>query len=337
MKDKTMGERIAFLRRKNSMTQEELAEKLGVSAQAVSKWENNVCCPDIALLPKIAALFEVSTDMLLGADTLKAEEVKTTETAKAESEHTKHRFKRHRRSNIRWQLPWIAFVLMLGSSLLWNALAELGLGFWEICLVDGIIAVGIGALLSRVTPFSLGLFALGIVYHLVKFDVIEWADKYNSLIFPALIILFGLSLQYRQFFPKKRHVTVNVHGIDVGKKTEFRASEEGGILDYSLRFSDNRYTYNGEELCGGDINVSFGDAVIDLTQCKTVAEGAKLYANVSFGEATLIVPKHIRIINNDRGTYFASGTETSGSPDSDAKPLLLETSVSFGSFVINYK
>lgn len=47
------------------MTQKELAEKLGVSGQAVSKWENNVSCPNIMLLPAIAELFGITTDELL--------------------------------------------------------------------------------------------------------------------------------------------------------------------------------------------------------------------------------------------------------------------------------
>lgn len=65
----TMGNRIGMLRRRKGMKQEELAEKLGVSPQAVSKWENNQTCPDIALLPKLAQLSGVSVDELLTGKT----------------------------------------------------------------------------------------------------------------------------------------------------------------------------------------------------------------------------------------------------------------------------
>ncbi|MBQ6719275.1 MAG: helix-turn-helix transcriptional regulator [Oscillospiraceae bacterium] len=65
----TMGNRIGMLRRRKGMKQEELAEKLGVSPQAVSKWENNQTCPDIALLPKLAQLLGVSVDELLTGKT----------------------------------------------------------------------------------------------------------------------------------------------------------------------------------------------------------------------------------------------------------------------------
>lgn len=64
----TLGKRIASLRKKADMTQEELAEKLEVSPQAVSKWENDMSCPDIMLLPAIARLFDVSTDTLLSGE-----------------------------------------------------------------------------------------------------------------------------------------------------------------------------------------------------------------------------------------------------------------------------
>ena len=69
--NKTLGMRIAEYRKVKGMKQDELAEKLGVSAQAVSKWENDVSCPDIMTLPELAKLLGVTTDELLtgeGAD-----------------------------------------------------------------------------------------------------------------------------------------------------------------------------------------------------------------------------------------------------------------------------
>lgn len=64
-------EQIAFLRKQKGLTQEELAKGLGVTNQAVSKWESGQCCPDIQLLPDIARLFEVSVDELLGGNSAK--------------------------------------------------------------------------------------------------------------------------------------------------------------------------------------------------------------------------------------------------------------------------
>lgn len=69
----TIGMQIAGFRKKYSMTQETLAQKLGVTNQAVSKWESDICCPDVMLLPKLAEIFEISLDELFGRQAPKQE------------------------------------------------------------------------------------------------------------------------------------------------------------------------------------------------------------------------------------------------------------------------
>ena len=66
MEEKTLGARIAQKRKENKLTQEELAEQLNLSPQAISKWENDQSCPDILLLPKLTALLGITVDELLG-------------------------------------------------------------------------------------------------------------------------------------------------------------------------------------------------------------------------------------------------------------------------------
>ena len=61
----TIGNRIAALRREKNLKQDDLAQMLEVSPQAVSKWENDQTCPDISLLPKLAKILGVSVDELL--------------------------------------------------------------------------------------------------------------------------------------------------------------------------------------------------------------------------------------------------------------------------------
>lgn len=63
----TLGQRIAYYRKRAGLTQEELAEKCSVTPQAVSKWENDISSPDISLLPTLSRLLNVSCDELLGA------------------------------------------------------------------------------------------------------------------------------------------------------------------------------------------------------------------------------------------------------------------------------
>ena len=63
-----MGARISERRRNKGLTQETLAKTLGVSNQAVSKWESDVCCPDIALLPQLVDALEMTLDELFGRE-----------------------------------------------------------------------------------------------------------------------------------------------------------------------------------------------------------------------------------------------------------------------------
>ena len=68
---KSMGNRISQLRKEKGITQEDMAEKLGVTPQAVSKWENDISYPDILLLPKIAEMLGVTVDELLSGESKK--------------------------------------------------------------------------------------------------------------------------------------------------------------------------------------------------------------------------------------------------------------------------
>lgn len=62
--EKTIGKKLYDLRKQSGFTQDYVAEKLGVSAQAVSKWENDIACPDIMTLPKIAEIYGITIDEL---------------------------------------------------------------------------------------------------------------------------------------------------------------------------------------------------------------------------------------------------------------------------------
>ena len=63
--ESTLGKRIAALRKQKDLRQDDIAQLLDVSPQAVSKWENDQTCPDIGLLPKLAKILGVTTDELL--------------------------------------------------------------------------------------------------------------------------------------------------------------------------------------------------------------------------------------------------------------------------------
>lgn len=69
MKKQTFGKMVAELRRQSGMTQLELAEKMGVTDKAVSKWERDLSFPDINSVPKLAEIFGVSVDELMQVKT----------------------------------------------------------------------------------------------------------------------------------------------------------------------------------------------------------------------------------------------------------------------------
>ena len=63
-----IGEKIKELRKANKMTQEQLADYLNISSQAVSKWETGTSSPDIEMLPRIASFFGITIDELMDFD-----------------------------------------------------------------------------------------------------------------------------------------------------------------------------------------------------------------------------------------------------------------------------
>lgn len=72
LKTLTLGRRIQALRKEQALTQDALAEKMSITPQAVSKWENDLSCPDIMSLPQLAKVLHVSVDTLLTGESATA-------------------------------------------------------------------------------------------------------------------------------------------------------------------------------------------------------------------------------------------------------------------------
>ena len=68
MDPKVFGNMISTRRKAQMLTQEQMGENIGVTAQAISKWENGECFPDITLLPAICKVLAISSDVLLGVE-----------------------------------------------------------------------------------------------------------------------------------------------------------------------------------------------------------------------------------------------------------------------------
>ena len=71
----SFGQRLKLLRSEADISQSDLADALGVSAQSVSKWECDAYCPDLSLLLPLSAVLGVTADCLLGAGTNEKEDI----------------------------------------------------------------------------------------------------------------------------------------------------------------------------------------------------------------------------------------------------------------------
>ena len=106
-----LSDKIIKLRKANGWSQEDLAEKLNVSRQAISRWENGTALPDAQNVLQISKLFHVTTDYLLNDDYESDSDIPAVQTAKQETEHL---FSRKKRLHliaaicftVSWFCPW---------------------------------------------------------------------------------------------------------------------------------------------------------------------------------------------------------------------------------------
>ena len=79
MTNKSMGEIISTLRKEKGMTQKEIADRLGITDKAVSKWERDVAYPDTGTIPKLAEILGVTVEELMNAKSVPATDNKKTD------------------------------------------------------------------------------------------------------------------------------------------------------------------------------------------------------------------------------------------------------------------
>ena len=316
-----MGKRISSLRKQCGLTQDQLAARVGVTAQAVSKWENDISCPDISILAKLAETLGVTTDELLGVKPVEPRVVvvesdkKRSSGAKKQQSFT-FRWDGGKRSAIFLGLlvALVGLALLLERLGLWPFAGQLS--FWGIVWPATLLGLGVAWMCERFSLFNLALAALGLYYLLFNLGAVTYELTW-SVIWPALLILFGLSLLLDQFLPKRR------------KKCGVHCTNE------DCSFADANQVVSVEEFVGGEVDISFGKATIDLTGCKRFAAGARLKVDVSFGSGVILLPRTVRL-DPSMDRAFGSSTVT-GEPLPDAvETLQLRGDVSFGSLVLRY-
>ena len=197
--EETLGKRIMRHRKDLGLTQDQLAEKLGVTAQAVSKWENDQSCPDITMLPKLANIFGTTTDQLLGSAPEANAPVFTGEVVE-ENEKDGIHFEKDG-----WEFHWDAgrmgslffalLVLAVGAQLLLAKLLAVDISFWQILWPSSLIFFGLRGFFGHFSFIKVSSFLLGGWFLADYWDILPFQFG-RDLVFPALVIVFGLSLLF---------------------------------------------------------------------------------------------------------------------------------------------
>jgi transcriptional regulator with XRE-family HTH domain len=227
----TIGKRIADLRKQKGMTQEQLANQVGVTAQAVSKWENDLSCPDISALPQLAEVLGVTTDELLGKVQLRSLTVEDSE----KSEKHKHTVNVRLNMN-KWEKVIFALLVMgLGIVFLLNAFHVIQLGsgitFWSVLWPFCLFFMGVMLCKSDLSPMSLGIALFGLYMLLYNFGIIPAQYKLTwSMIWPAALILIGLTVLLGYLFPKRKENNEGFFHVEKGDPV-FECEEEGGFFE----------------------------------------------------------------------------------------------------------
>lgn len=334
MEQQTMGKRIMQLRKEKGYTQEQLAELCGVSAQAVSKWENDVSCPDISILPQLAELLGVSTDELLGVKPIEPKVVIVDAQKNKKEGDGNFSVSWDGAKNAKKDGVWFAvLVIVLGMAFLLQRIGVVSFGIWGIVWPAVIIGLGVSWMVKRFSIFSLAVAGLGVYFLLFNLGEISLVLTW-SIIWPSLLVLLGLTILYEALIPHKdKWCGVQFNG-EKSKHNEY--GENNGFVRYDCSFSDENRRYASEEFSGGDIDLSFGKSELDLRNVRRVMPNAKLDVDVSFGTFDLIVPRTIRVfVKSDKS--FGS-IQMNGEPNADAtESLVLDGDVSFGTLNISYR
>lgn len=338
--EQTLGKRISENRKRLGLTQDQLAEKLGITAQAVSKWENDLSCPDIAILPALADIFGISTDVLLGREAPRQlVEAEAAEKEEPEGVHIHNgKWEFHWDSGKRSAVAFALMVLLVGALLLLTRIMGWEVSFWSLLWPSALLTWGISNLAKRFSLFYLAL-SLFSGYSLIANLGIWKLDIAGELVFPIMVVFFGIGLLMEALKkPNKPRFTITHGGRNVVTGSEDGRSEYStgaDCFDCSLSFGENTHLVELPVLAGGEASVSFGELHLDLTQVERIAEGCRIETNCSFGELELTVPRRFRV-ENSASTAFAS-VEVKGHPDPEPEGVIyLNANVSFGEITIRY-
>jgi len=335
--DQTLGKRIAANRKKLGLTQEQLAEKLGVTAQAVSKWENDQSCPDISMLPRLAQVFGISTDALLGCAEAESivHEAQVVEEDEPEGLHIQSDNWNFSISNgKRGAIGTAIFVIVVGVLYFLAQILNWDVNFWQILWPTALLVFGLLGISKKFAFVPLVCSLIGGFFLIDKLHPMG-LDIKSGYIWAILIVLFGISLLADALRKKKGphfsfHPNTNRHNA---KKSHYEPGEDS--FTYSASFGETVEYIELPVLRYGDVSTSFGEYRIDLSGVESVAENCTIDANCSFGELVFLVPRKYHV-KPDCSTAFAS-VSIDGQPDPQPAGIIyINASVSFGEICVEY-
>ena len=323
--EQTLGKRIVMHRKRLGLTQDQLAESLGVTAQAVSKWENDQSCPDINMLPKLAQLFGTSVDALLGNE---AQPVYEAEVVQPEEKKPNWEFywDTGRHSKIGFALT----ILALGIQLILSSYLQRDLSFWQLLWPTALCMFGVWGLYPKFSFFRIGCFLFGGYFLLEKWELLP-ITLGSNIVFPVILVLLGLSvLADATKRPKKSTISFTNHGK---QNCDYSCDQDSFVFDAS--FGSMTQVVTIHRLRHGDIDTSFGKYTIDLTQLGSVTDGCRLAVDCSFGETVLMVPSRF-LVQNETSTAFGN-VEVVGCADATPDGIIsLGADISFGKLIVQY-
>jgi len=349
--EETLGKRIVANRKRLGMTQDALAEQLGVTAQAVSKWENDQSCPDITMLPKLARIFSTTTDELLGLTPPPAsEETEVPELPamaaapepdpSGEGEEGKREFYWDGRRKA--SLALALWVLLVGGILFIVNVPSLQGSFWDILWPSALLLFGLFGLYPRFSAARLGCALIGL-YSLVNSITVLPVRLNDELVFPASLLVLGVGLLIDALRkPGKGSFGLGHNGGHIHSSEAEFCGMEGNYCNYhgesfecAAGFGEQRYLIQLPRLSGGKAELGFGEMTVDLSGCEEIAEGCLLQLKSGFGELELLVPRKWKVLPHSSASF--GGVDIQGCPDPAAEAVIRAyCSASFGSITIRY-
>ena len=340
--ENTLGKRIAIHRKRLGLTQEQLADKLGITAQAVSKWENDQSCPDISVLPLLADIFGISTDELLGRNITPSVIVNDTSDNANEyicddddedDDDEDHDLHVNMNMNVQGKgklalFGMAAWFLTVGILFLLSKILSWECSFWDILWPSFLLVFGVFGLISKVSLFPMACAGVG-AFFLVSNLMPLQLELDKGILWAVIIIVCGIMLLLDAIRKKKRKVRYS----NTTPSHEYRVAD--GFLQCSNSFGEEKQIVVADTLTGGKISNSFGEYIVDFSEVEEVSEGCAIEASCSFGELELRVPKRYAVTHKS-STSFA-GFDVVGRPDDMPEGVIhLKASVSFGEITVKY-